>query len=102
MRPDVANAENGTPRLDAVHVSRCVQAWPTRYWRTSNNVPACMFATEPLLEVAGIEPASSGAAIGLLRAQPTGICRGRHHCRRLCRPVTNEDVLSAQLVRAVE
>jgi hypothetical protein len=25
-------------------------------------------------------------------------CRGRHHCRRLCRPVANEGVLSSQLV----
>ena len=50
------------------------------------------------LEVAGFEPASSGVSIGLLRAQPALDCRGRHHCRRLCRPVANEDVLSGQLV----
>ena len=50
------------------------------------------------VEVAGIEPASSGAAAGLLRAQPTRDCRGRHHCRRLCRPVTNGCVLRPQSV----
>ena len=42
------------------------------------------------VEVAGFEPASSGAAIGLLRAQPASDCRGRHFCRRQYRPVTNE------------
>jgi hypothetical protein len=29
-------------------------------------------------------------------------CRGRHHCRRLCRPVTNGVVLSGQLVWVAE
>ena len=41
------------------------------------------------VEVAGIEPASSSTSVGLLRAQPAGDCRGRHHCRRLCRPVSD-------------
>lgn len=50
------------------------------------------------VEVAGFEPASSGAAVGLLRAQPAEDCRGRHNCRRQCRPVTNDGVLNAQLV----
>jgi hypothetical protein len=50
------------------------------------------------VEVAGIEPASSGAAIGLLRAQPARDCRGRHVCRQQRRPVTNDCVLRAQLV----
>jgi len=49
---------------------------------------------EKLVEVAGFEPASSGVSIGLLRAQPALDCRGRHHCRRLCRPVANEDFLN--------
>jgi site-specific DNA recombinase len=40
------------------------------------------------VEVAGIEPASSGDSVGLLRAKPTGDCRGRHRCRRPCRPVS--------------
>ena len=51
-----------------------------------------------IVEVAGIEPASSGVSIGLLRAQPALDCRGRHHCRRLCRPVANKVFLSVQLV----
>ena len=50
------------------------------------------------VEVAGIEPASSGTAVGLLRAQPAVNCRGRHRCRQQCRPVTNKDFLSVQLV----
>jgi hypothetical protein len=58
----------------------------------------CNVACRKSVEVAGIEPASSGAAIGLLRAQPAKNCRGRHNCRRQCRPVTNEGVLSVQLV----
>ena len=36
-------------------MSRCVQLCPTRCRHTSNNVPACTFAAEPLLEVAGFE-----------------------------------------------
>ena len=34
----------------------------------------------------GFEPPSSGAAIGLLRAQPTSGCRGWHFCRRAVPP----------------
>ena len=67
-------------------------------WRTSNDALTRAVLGKASLEVAGIEPASSGVSIGLLRAQPALDCRGRHHCRRLCRPVANEDVLSSQLV----
>jgi hypothetical protein len=77
-----------------IRVARC----PARRRHTSNNVLVCTFTTKPFLEVAGIEPASSGAAVGLLRAQPARDCRGRHFCRRQCRPVTNGCVLGAQLV----
>ena len=57
---------------------------PPRAFRTR------AYAAEPSLEVAGFEPASSGAAIGLLRAQPASDCRGRYFCRRQYHPVTNE------------
>jgi hypothetical protein len=59
-------------------------------WRTSNDALTRAFLGKASLEVAGFEPASSGVSIGLLRAQPALDCRGRHHCRRLCRPVPNE------------
>ena len=39
-----------------------------------------------LVEVAGIEPASSGVSIGLLRAQPASGCREWHFCRRAVPP----------------
>jgi len=65
---------------------------------TKNNAPTCEYAGKRMVEVAGIEPASSGVAIGLLRAQPASDCRGWHFCRRQCHPVTNEGVLSVQLV----
>ena len=71
-------------------VSFRVRLCPAERRRTSNDVPACMFAARPPLEVAGFEPASSGAAIGLLRAQPASDCRGRYFCRRQYRPVTNK------------
>jgi len=41
------------------------------------------------VEVAGIEPASSGFSVGLLRAQPASGCRGRRRCWRQCRPVSD-------------
>ncbi len=41
------------------------------------------------VEVAGIEPASSGFSLGLLRAQPVSDCRGRHLHRHRCRPVSD-------------
>jgi hypothetical protein len=49
----------------------------------------CTNTGQSVVEVAGIEPASSGVSIGLLRAQPARNCRGRHHCWRLSRPVFN-------------
>ena len=51
------------------------------------NIPSLLF-----VEVAGIEPASSGISMGILRAQPVEDCRGRHCYRHLCRPVPDEDV----------
>ena len=44
------------------------------------------FEYETRVEVAGIEPASSGTSVGLLRAQPAGDCRGRRCCRRHAPP----------------
>jgi hypothetical protein len=41
------------------------------------------------VEVAGIEPASSGFLVGLLRAQPVVNCRGRRSYRRQRRPVSD-------------
>ena len=58
---------------------------------------ACGNGPASRVEVAGFEPASFGASVGLLRAQPARACRGRHYCRRRCRPVANEDVPSVQL-----
>ena len=49
------------------------------------------FSYETRVEVAGIEPASSGFSLGLLRAQPTGVCRGRCCCRRRQRPLSGEE-----------
>ena len=43
-----------------------------------------------LVEVAGIEPASSGFSLGLLRAQPAEDCRERRLCRRCQRSVSDE------------
>ena len=51
----------------------------------------CEFEYETRVEVAGIEPASSGFLSGLLRAQPTGGCRGRRCCRRRRRPVSDKE-----------
>jgi len=42
-----------------------------------------------MVEVAGIEPASVGFLVGLLRAQPSGGCRGRRCCRHRRRPVSD-------------
>ena len=42
-----------------------------------------------LVEVAGIEPASVGFLVGLLRAQPSGDCRERRCCRHRRRPVSD-------------
>ena len=53
------------------------------------NVLVGALQSQSVVEVAGFEPASSGVSIGLLRAQPAGNCRGRHHCWRLSRPVFN-------------
>ena len=47
------------------------------------------------VEVAGIEPASSGTSVGLLRAQPIEDCRGRYCYRQLHRPVSDEMSLAA-------
>ena len=58
----------------------------------------CGKTGQGLVEVAGIEPASFSFAVGLLRAQPASDCRGRHFCRRQCRPVTDGCVLSVQSV----
>ena len=41
------------------------------------------------VEVAGIEPASSGFSLGLLRAQPVRDCRERHLHRHRCRSVSD-------------
>jgi len=49
-------------------------------------------APESLVEVAGIEPASSGISMGLLRAQPAGDCRGHRCYRHLWRPVSDVGV----------
>ncbi len=49
------------------------------------NVPQFEYGTR--VEVAGIEPASSGFSLSLLRAQPAGDCRGHRYCRRPRRPV---------------
>jgi site-specific DNA recombinase len=50
----------------------------------------CEFEYETRVEVAGIEPASSGFSLGLLRAQPAGDCRGHRYCRRPRRPVSGK------------
>ena len=47
------------------------------------------FLDGTVVEVAGIEPASAGFSVGLLRAQSTGDCRGRRCCRRRRRPVSD-------------
>gem|GEM_PF-5343439 len=52
------------------------------------------------MEVAGIEPASAGFSVGLLRAQSTGDCRGRRCCRRRRRPVSDLVVPRAPSARA--
>ena len=63
-----------------------------------DNALTCGKTSQGIVEVAGIEPASSGFSVGLLRAQPASDCRGRHFCRRQCRPVTDGCVLSVQSV----
>jgi hypothetical protein len=96
-RPGAGVGGFGSALRDTGFVSRRVHKCPERRRHTSNSVLACTFATKPLLEVAGFEPASFGASVGLLRAQPAEDCRGRHYCRRRCRPVSNEDVPCVQL-----
>jgi len=49
-----------------------------------------------IVEVAGIEPASSSFSVGLLRAQPVSGCRGRLRYRRQRRTVSGEDVPGGQ------
>ena len=85
-RSEVVGDRRGRRRQDTV--PRLFVSWlcPARCRRTSKGVPTCTCAAEPLLEVAGFEPASSGAATGLLRAQPTSGCRGWHLCRRAVPP----------------
>ena len=85
-RPEVVGARRGRRRQDTD--PRLFVSWlcPARCRRTSKGVPTCTYAAEPSLEVAGIEPASSGAAVGLLRAQPASGCRGWHFCRRAVPP----------------
>ena len=58
------------------------------------------FHEHPLVEVAGIEPASAGFSVGLLRAQSTGDCRERRCCRRRRRPVSDLVVPRAPSARA--
>jgi hypothetical protein len=56
---------------------------------------------DTLVEVAGIEPASSGFSIGLLRAQPVEDCRGRRRHRRQRRPVSDFSVPQRSVGEAV-
>jgi hypothetical protein len=42
----------------------------------------CGKTGQAIVEVAGIEPASSGFSVGLLRAQPVLDCRDHHRYRR--------------------
>jgi len=50
------------------------------------------------VEVAGIEPASSGISVGLLRAQPVMDCRRRRRYRQQHRPVS--DLMSPSVGRS--
>jgi hypothetical protein len=47
-----------------------------------NNALTCGKTSQGIVEVAGIEPASSGFSMGLLRAQPALGCRDRRCYRR--------------------
>ena len=49
---------------------------------------ACGKTGQAIVEVAGIEPASSGLSIGLLRAQPVLDCRDRYVHWQLWRSVS--------------
>jgi len=62
---------------------------PLRAPRPLNSWLSRTFLDGYLVEVAGIEPASAGFSVGLLRAQSTGDCRGRRCCRRRRRPVSD-------------
>ena len=60
--------------------------------RTTSNPDHCFdrgLNVVHLVEVAGIEPASSGFSMGLLRAQPAVDCRGHRRCRRQRCPVSD-------------
>ena len=58
--------------------------------RTKNKTAlTCTNAGQGVVEVAGIEPASSGFSIGLLRAQPAVNCRDRFRYRRQVRSVSD-------------
>ena len=64
--------------------------WPIPWVRTTNKTAlTCTNAGQGVVEVAGIEPASSGFSIGLLRAQPAVNCRDRFRYRRQVRSVSD-------------
>jgi hypothetical protein len=54
-----------------------------------DNALTCGKTGQGIVEVAGIEPASSGFSVGLLRAQPVLNCRGRRRYRRQRCPVSD-------------
>jgi len=58
-------------------------------WREQSNALTCGKTGQGIVEVAGIEPASSGFSIGLLRAQPVVDCRDPLRYRRQCGSVSD-------------
>ena len=54
-----------------------------------NNALTCGKTDQGIVEVAGIEPASSGFSMGLLRAQPALDCRDRLRYRRQSHSVSD-------------
>jgi hypothetical protein len=54
-----------------------------------DNALTCGKTDQGIVEVAGIEPASSGFSMGLLRAQPALDCRDRLRCRRQSHSVSD-------------
>ena len=57
--------------------------WSLRFPASGqNNALTCGKTGQGIVEVAGIEPASSGFSVGLLRAQPALDCRERRRYRR--------------------
>ena len=89
IRPGIGSAARGQfSALKRPRRVRSVEVVPAAF-PGHEDALTCGKTSQGIVEVAGIEPASSGFSMGLLRAQPVLGCRDWFRYRRQCHSVSD-------------